>query len=81
MKRIYVYQNNRNENKFIELKRTDCGHFYYRQFMKWKTDNGVVLNHLVYSKKTKTGLWLKTTKWFVLQVLKSDYSLVGVKTV
>ena len=37
---IKTYRNIRNENKYIDVKRTDCCHYMWRQFMKW--NNGVV---------------------------------------
>ena len=37
-----IYRNNRNENKFIEVVRYDCGHYHAVQFMKW----GDIVNRL-----------------------------------
>lgn len=37
---IKTYRNLRNENKYIDVKRTKCGHYMWRQKMMW--DNGVV---------------------------------------
>lgn len=39
MKEVRIYQNNRNEHKFILVTKYDAGHVYAQQFMKWK--NGV----------------------------------------
>lgn len=36
MKEVKIYQNKRNENKFITVTRYDAGHIYAQQYMKWK---------------------------------------------
>lgn len=35
----WIYQNRHNEHKYLELKRYDDGHYFWRQYMLW--DNGV----------------------------------------
>lgn len=37
-----IYQNLRNENKFIEVVHYNCGHYHAVQFMKW----GNIINKL-----------------------------------
>lgn len=39
MKKLTIYRNKRNENKYIEVVRYGCGHYYAVQFMQW--NNGV----------------------------------------
>lgn len=72
---IKVYQNNRNENKFIEVKKTKCSHFYIRQYMYWK-ENGVQ-NFI----GTKKGCFIRTTKTRHLNELLNDYTLYGKRSV
>lgn len=42
-----IYRNLRNENKYLEVVRYDCGHYYMRPFMQWITpvtlSNGYVM--------------------------------------
>lgn len=40
MKDVQIYQNNRNEHKFILVTKYDTGHIYAQQFMKGK--NGAI---------------------------------------
>lgn len=86
MNEIRVYRNKRNENKYIELKKTKCSHFYYRQFIKTHNPklNVTFTNYTTYNRrkgKAKTGLWLRMTKNWMQEALNLDYDLVGVKRV
>lgn len=66
---ITVYQNNRNENKFIEVKKTNCSHFYIRQYMKWNR----VLNYM----GNKHGHFSRVTRKNILNELLNDYTEKG----
>lgn len=77
MNRYYIYRNKNNENKYIEIKKTKCSHYYVRQFMKWHTENGIVLNYTGYS----NGRFTRTTRSRHLDELIKDYDLVATKRV
>ena len=65
-----LYQNKRNENKYIEVKKAKDGHTYYRQFMYWNTDRGPVKNYS--GSKTNRGRYHRTRLDSLEQVLE-DY--------
>lgn len=66
-----VYVNVRNGNKFLEVKKTKCSHFYIRQFMFWK-ENGVIN----YTGK-QNGAYSRVTRKYILDDLLKDYRLYG----
>lgn len=74
--RLYTYRNRRNENKYIQVKRTNCGHYYIRQYMEWtKEENGqdkVIRN---YTGKSK-GQYSRVTRKYILNDLLDDYELI-----
>lgn len=83
-----LYRNKRNENKYIEVKKSADGHTYYRQFMFWNTDTGSVKNYS--GSRTNRGRYHRTTLETLNKILddyvlvesveddvKSDYSYVG----
>jgi hypothetical protein len=71
MTEIKVYRNNRNGNKYVEVKHTKCGHYYVRQYMFWAENN--VLNYTGY----KNGRFTRTTLKRHLNELLNDYTLYG----
>lgn len=86
MNEIRIYRNKRNENKYIEVKKTKCSHFYYRQYIKaYNLMTGEMFaNYTTYNRrrgKAKTGLWFRMTKNWMTEMLEMDYDLVGVKRV
>lgn len=62
--KYWLYQNRHNEHKFLELKRYDDGHYYWRQFMKF--DNGVK-NYI----GSKTGRFFRVSIFTVTEVIMS----------
>lgn len=42
---VELYRNLRNENKYIEVKHSNDGHTYFRQFMYWNMEDGPVKNY------------------------------------
>jgi hypothetical protein len=45
--KVKTYQNLRNLNKYLEVVRYDCGHYYACQYMQWgdiRNYTGVVRN-------------------------------------
>ena len=60
-----IYRNNRNENKFIEVVRYDCGHYHAVQFMKW----GDIVNRL----GSRTGRRFRFRKGSLNEIL-ADYT-------
>lgn len=62
-----LYRNTRNENKYIEVKKMDDGHTYFRQFMYWNTDTGSVKNYS--GSKTNRGRYHRVTQRTLNQVL------------
>ena len=65
-----VYQNKRNPNKFVEVKKGADGHSYVRQYMKWDTDNGEVKNYN--ASKSNRGRYYRATQKTINQILE-DY--------
>lgn len=63
-----IFRNLKNPNKYIEVVRYKCGHFYVRQFMHW--DNGVT-NYL----GTKRGGHFRMTARTLCPIL-ADYKLI-----
>lgn len=72
-----VYQNKRNPNKFVEVKKTSDGHSYVRQYMKWDTDNGTVKNYN--ASKSNRGRYYRATQQTINQILE-DYTEVTSET-
>lgn len=62
MKEVRIYQNNRNEHKFILVTKYDAGHVYAQQFMKWK--NGV-----------RHGRRLRRFRKGTLDMILADYTM------
>ena len=60
-----MYQNNRNENKFIEVVRYNCGHYHAVQFMRV----GNIINRL----GSRTGRRFRWYKKPLLELLNEDY--------
>ena len=60
-----MYQNNRNENKFIEVVRYNCGHYHAVQFMRF----GNIINRL----GSRTGRRFRWYKKPLLELLNEDY--------
>lgn len=86
MKRIYTYKNKYNEHKYIEVKRTPCGHYYFRQFIKgFNPTLGVNFKNYSVTDNRKgrkhKPIWLKTTRKFIIDTIIEQYDLVGVKAI
>jgi len=73
---VYTYRNRKNPNKYVQVKRTKCGHYYIRQFMEWTREvNGqeeVIRN---YTGKVK-GYFSRITRKYILDNLLDDYELL-----
>lgn len=70
---IRTYRNNRNPNKYIEVKKGNDGHSYMRQYMKWDTDNGEVKNYM--GARTSRGRYFRSRQATIDQALE-DYTEV-----
>lgn len=68
---IRTFQNRQNPNKFVEVKKSNDGHSYMRQYMQWDTDNGTVKNYTG-AKDAKRGRYSRATQQTINQVLE-DY--------
>lgn len=68
---IRTYQNRRNPNKFVEVKKASDGHSYIRQFMQWDTDQGTVKNYSG-AIDAKRGRYHRATQRTINQILE-DY--------
>lgn len=62
-----TFRNNRNEHKFIEAVRYNCGHYYAVQYMKF----GNVINKL----GSRTGRRFRFDKGTLMSILE-DYTEV-----
>lgn len=60
-----MYQNNRNENKYMEVVHYGCGHYHAVQFMKW----GDIVNRL----GSRTGRRFRWYKIPLMELLHDDY--------
>nr|DAH43198.1 MAG TPA: hypothetical protein [Caudoviricetes sp.] len=67
-----TYQNKRNRNKFIQVKKYTCGNYYFRQFMHWETDRGPVTSYI----GTKRGRFVRNGMRTLGPVLSDDYEEV-----
>ena len=67
------YQNNKNKNKYIEVKRSKDGHSWFRPFVYWNTDRGPVKNYS--GSKTNRGRYHRATKDTLKKVL-DEYTQV-----
>lgn len=68
-----LYRNLRNTNKYIEVKKSNDGHTYFRQFMYWNTDRGSVKNYN--ASVTNRGRFHRVRQDTLSQILE-DYELV-----
>lgn len=69
--KTYVYQNNKNLNKVIEVRRYDCGHYVWKQFIYAPTFD--TRNYTGCSlKRCHIGTWHRVTRKTILSVLE-DY--------
>jgi len=62
-----LYQNKKNKNKYIEVKRSADGHSWFRPFVYWNTDQGPVKNYS--GSKTNRGRYHRATKDTLKKVL------------
>lgn len=69
----HLYRNKKNENKYVEVKRTPDGHTWFRQFMFWNTDRGPVKNY--YTSKSNKGRYHRVRLDWLEQLLE-DYEIV-----
>ena len=65
---IIICRNKRNENKFIKVKRTACGHYYMKPYMCFKNESTTIINYL----GSKRGRYFRINKKSVMEILE-DY--------
>lgn len=70
MKEVKIYQNNRNEHKFILVTKYDAGHIYAQQCMRW---NNGVLNWINSGKRL--GKRLRRIRKSTLDQILPDYTM------
>lgn len=70
---LELYQNKKNKNKYIEVKKGNDGHTFFRQFMYWNTEDGPVKNYS--GSKTNRGRFHRETQASLNKILK-DYRRV-----
>ena len=70
---IRTYRNNRNPNKYIEVKKGNDGHSYARQYLKWETPQGEVKNYM--GARTSRGRYFRHRQDSIAQMLE-DYTEV-----
>ena len=63
-----IYRNNRNSNKYIDVVRYGCGHYYAVQYMRW----GNVINKL----GSRTGRRFRFCKGTLMDILE-DYTQIA----
>lgn len=70
----WLYRNNRNPNKFIELKRYPDGHYVWKQYIVSMFGKNYVGTTI---KQCQKGVWRRVTRRTFTQALE-DYRLVDV---
>ena len=75
---IRTYRNERNPNKFIEVKKDNSGHSYARQYMEWDTPQGTVKNYTG-AKDPKRGRYSRVRK-STLDSMLEDYDEISSDT-
>lgn len=73
-----LYRNKRNENKYIEVKKSSDGHTEFRQFMYWVTDDGPVKNYN--GSKTNRGRFHRVRQGTLNSILDDYEQVDGVHT-
>lgn len=78
--RYYKYVNSRNENKYLEVMRYNCGHYAMKQYIcarnseNKKNYTGAALN------RVHIGTWHRVRKSLLVQILE-DYKILYCKEV
>lgn len=74
----YIYQNKRNDNKFIEVRRYKDGHYVWKQYITHYISNSFI--SVTYTgcslKRIHRGVWHRVSKKTMLEVLQ-DYNWVA----
>ena len=72
-----VFQNKRNPNKFIEVKRYKCGHYVWRQFIE--NEHTGIRNYTGCSiKRTRQGVWRRASRRTIQDTLQGDYKYFAI---
>ena len=82
----WLYKNKRNENKFIEVRRYNDGHYVWKQSIRHKAKlekkSNIEIDILNYTgcslKRCKKGVWKRQRKGVIDEVL-NDYNIVKSK--
>ena len=70
---ISLYQNKKNPNKFIELKRYPDGHYYWLEYMHWvNSATGDEITNYIGGKR-----FARVTTSTFIPVLSDDYNYIG----
>lgn len=74
----YIYQNKRNDNKFIEVRRYADGHYVWKQYItRYISTSFLGVNYVGCSfKRVHIGTWHRVSKRTLEEVL-ADYSRVA----
>ena len=77
MTRNYLFRNNRNSNKYIQVRRYEDGHYVWKQYIAHELATGG--QQIVYTgctiKNWAKGVWHRVSKRTMLEVT-ADYMLV-----
>lgn len=69
-----VLQNKRNPNKFIEVRRYDCGHYVWRQYIENPETH--IRNYTGCSlRRVSSGMWHRVSRQTLKDVLP-DYACI-----
>lgn len=70
--RIDVYQNNKNEHKYLEVKHYADGHYYWRQHLYFPQTNVTYFPGIGLHQKPR---FFRVRKWWAFtQVINTDYT-------
>lgn len=73
---ILVFRNKRNENKYIDVKRSKCGHYYIVQYMVFENKDATIINYMGCRRKR----FSRITKRTLLSIIE-DYDLCSTKEI
>ena len=73
---ILIFRNKRNENKYVDVKRSKCGHYYIVQYMIFENQDVTIINYT----GCKRRRFSRVSKRTLLSILE-DYDFYSTKRI
>ena len=74
----WLYVNKRNDRKYVEIRRYDCGHYYYKQYIEYEIpEKGKNYMGCSLKQNRRGGVWRKTTRKWISEIIVEDYQIAG----